>query len=198
MRKRSGSSAPGGRAAASVQRTRRKIEFADIPDPSAAQLKAMRAWAALHLTTNLCQFIAIPVDARVLDQFRKEARQRRVGLPDPHQRRYGSACSQGRCVGLKVHLHQHEDDIIFIRMGTGVATLGDREVPVAAGATIYVPQGQWHGLRNNSQEVLGMTAIYSPAGFEQIFQDRLLHPNRTPADAEAVRKKHGIVYRDRP
>ena len=53
-------------------------------------------------------------------------------------------------------------------MGTGVATLGDREVPVAAGATIYVPQGQWHGLRNNSQEVLGMTAIYSPAGFEQI------------------------------
>ena len=98
---------------------------------------------------------------------------------------------------IRVHLHQHEDEIIFIRMGTGVATLGDREVPVAAGATIYVPQGQWHGLRNNSQEMLGMTAIYSPAGFEQIFKDRLLHPNRTPADAEAVRKKHGIVYRDR-
>ena len=33
-----------------------------------------------------------------------------------------------------------------------------------------------------------MTAIYSPAGFEQIFKDRLLHPNRTPAEAAAVRK----------
>lgn len=98
---------------------------------------------------------------------------------------------------IRVHLHQHEDEIIFIRMGTGVATLGDREVPVAAGATVYVPQGQWHGLRNNSDDMLGMTAIYSPAGFEQIFKDRLVHPNRTPADAEAVRKKHGIVYRDR-
>ena len=99
---------------------------------------------------------------------------------------------------IRVHLHQHEDEIIFIRIGTGIATLGDREGPVAAGAAIYVPRGQWHGLRNNSQEMLGMTAIYSPAGFEQIFKDRLLHPNRTPADAEAVRKKHGIVYRDRP
>jgi mannose-6-phosphate isomerase-like protein (cupin superfamily) len=98
---------------------------------------------------------------------------------------------------IRVHLHQHEDEIIFIRMGTGVATLGDREIPVAAGATVYVPQGQWHGLRNNSQDVLGMTAIYSPPGFEQIFKDRLLHPNRTPAEAESVRAKFGIVYRDR-
>jgi len=99
---------------------------------------------------------------------------------------------------IRVHLHSNEDEIIFIRMGTGVATLGDREVPVAAGATVYVPQGVWHGLRNNSQDMLGMTAIYSPAGFEQIFKDRLLHPNRTPAEAAAVRKKHGIVYRDGP
>jgi len=55
-------------------------------------------------------------------------------------------------------------------MGSGLATLGDREVPVAAGAAIYVPQGQWHGLR---------TTI------------------RTTADAAALRKKHGIVCRDR-
>jgi mannose-6-phosphate isomerase-like protein (cupin superfamily) len=99
---------------------------------------------------------------------------------------------------IRVHLHQNEDEIIFIRMGSGVATLGDREVPVAAGATVYVPQGVWHGLRNNSQDMLGMTAMYSPTGFEQIFKDRLLHPNRTFAEAESVRKKHGIVYRDRP
>lgn len=98
---------------------------------------------------------------------------------------------------IRVHLHQHEDEIIFIRMGTGIATLGDREVPVGPGATVYVPQGVWHGLRNNGQETLGMSAIYSPPGFEQAFKDRLLHPNRTPAEAEASRKKHGIVYRDR-
>ena len=97
---------------------------------------------------------------------------------------------------IRVHLHQREDEIIFIRMGSGIATLGDREVPVSAGATVYVPQGVWHGLRNNSKELLGMSAIYSPPGFEQAFKDRLLHPNRTAAEAEESRKKHGIVYRD--
>jgi mannose-6-phosphate isomerase-like protein (cupin superfamily) len=97
---------------------------------------------------------------------------------------------------IRVHLHQREDEVIFIRMGSGVATLGDRQVPVSAGATIYVPQGVWHGLRNDAKETLGMSAIYSPPGFEQAFIDRLLHPNRTAAEAEESRKKHGIVYRD--
>jgi mannose-6-phosphate isomerase-like protein (cupin superfamily) len=97
---------------------------------------------------------------------------------------------------IKVHLHQREDEIIFIRMGSGVATLGDREIPVAAGATVYVPQGVWHGLRNNGQDTLGMSATYSPPGFEQAFKERLLRPNRTPAEIEADRKKHGIVYRN--
>jgi mannose-6-phosphate isomerase-like protein (cupin superfamily) len=96
---------------------------------------------------------------------------------------------------IKVHLHQHEDETIYIRNGSGVATLGDREIPVTAGATIYVPQGVWHGLRNNGSEILGMSAVYAPPGFEQSFKDRLLHPNRTPAETEAHRKKFGIVYK---
>jgi mannose-6-phosphate isomerase-like protein (cupin superfamily) len=96
---------------------------------------------------------------------------------------------------IRVHLHQREDEIIIIRMGNGIATLGDREFAVAAGATLYVPQGIWHGLRNSGQDTLGMSAIYSPSGFEQIFKQRLLRPNRTPAEIESDRKKHGIVYR---
>ena len=81
-------------------------------------------------------------------------------------------------------------------MGRGMATLGDREVPVGPGATIYAPQGVWHGLRNTGDSTLGMNAIYSPPGFEQAFKDSL-RPNRTQAEIEANRKKHGIVYRDR-
>jgi mannose-6-phosphate isomerase-like protein (cupin superfamily) len=96
---------------------------------------------------------------------------------------------------IRVHLHQREDEIIVIRMGSGIATLGDREVPVTAGAMIYVPQGVWHGLRNSGAETLGMSAIYAPPGFEQSFKERLLRPNRTQAEIEADRKKHGIVYR---
>jgi uncharacterized protein (DUF4415 family) len=79
MRKRSGSSARGGRAAASVRRTRRKIDFSDIPDSSAEQLKTMRRVGRPPLGDEPRQLIAIRVDAGVLDQFRKEARRRRVG-----------------------------------------------------------------------------------------------------------------------
>jgi uncharacterized protein (DUF4415 family) len=79
MRKRSGSSARGGRAAASVRRTRRQIDFSDIPDSSAEQLKAMRRVGRPRLGDEPRQLIAIRVDPGVLDQFRKEARRRRVG-----------------------------------------------------------------------------------------------------------------------
>ncbi len=79
MRKQSGSSARGGRAVASVRRTRQKTDFSDIPDSSAAQLKTMRRVGRPPLGDARRQLIAIRVDAGVLDQFRKEARRRRVG-----------------------------------------------------------------------------------------------------------------------
>ena len=79
MPKRSGSSARGGRAVESGRRTRQPIDFSDIPDSSAAQLKAMRRVGRPPLGDEPRQLIAIRVDAGVLQQFRKEARRRRVG-----------------------------------------------------------------------------------------------------------------------
>ena len=79
MRKRSGSSARGGRAVGSARRTPRQIDFSEIPDSSADQLKAMRRVGRPLLGEEPRQLIAIRVDAGVLDRFRKEARRRRVG-----------------------------------------------------------------------------------------------------------------------
>jgi len=79
MLKRSGSSARGARAAVNVRRTRRQIDFSDVPDSSAEQLKAMRRVGRPPLGDEPRQLIAIRLDAGVLDQFRKEARRRRVG-----------------------------------------------------------------------------------------------------------------------
>ena len=79
MRKRFVSSARGARVVASARRTQRKIDFSDIPDSSARQLKAMRRVGRPPLGDEPRQLIAIRVDSGVLDQFRKEARRRRVG-----------------------------------------------------------------------------------------------------------------------
>ena len=79
MPKRSGSSARGGRAGASVRRTRRKIDFSDIPDSFREQLAAMRPVRRPPLGKEPRQLIAIRVDPSVLESFRQEARRRRVG-----------------------------------------------------------------------------------------------------------------------
>ena len=79
MPKRSGSSVRGERAAASARRTRRQIDYSDIPESSPDQLKGMRRVGRPPLGDEPRQLIAIRVDARVLESFRKEARRRRVG-----------------------------------------------------------------------------------------------------------------------
>ena len=79
MPKRSGSSVRGGRAAGNARRTVRKIDYSDIRDSSPKQLKAMRRVGRPPLGDEPRQLIAIRVDPRVLELFRKEARRRRVG-----------------------------------------------------------------------------------------------------------------------
>ena len=69
----------GGRAVASARRTTRKIDFSDIPEASNAQLSAMRRVGRPPLGDAPRQLIAIRVAAGALQQFRKEARRRRVG-----------------------------------------------------------------------------------------------------------------------
>jgi len=79
MSKRSASSARGVRAGESARRTARKIDFSDTPEASATQLGAMRRVGRPPLGDTARQLIAIRLDAKVLAQFRKEARRRRVG-----------------------------------------------------------------------------------------------------------------------
>jgi len=62
-----------------ARRTTRKIDFSDIPEASNGQLSAMRRVGRPPLGDAPRQLIAIRVDAGVLQQFRKEARRRRVG-----------------------------------------------------------------------------------------------------------------------
>jgi uncharacterized protein (DUF4415 family) len=79
MPKRSASSAHAARAGASARRTTRRIDFSDIPEASEPQLQGLRRVGRPPLGDTARQLIAIRVDARVLEQFRKEARRRRIG-----------------------------------------------------------------------------------------------------------------------
>lgn len=79
MPKRSGSSVRDRRAVGNARRTARKIDFSDIPEASAEQLKAMRRVGRPPIGDEPRRLIAIRLDPSVLESFRKEARRRRVG-----------------------------------------------------------------------------------------------------------------------
>ena len=79
MPRKSVSSARGVRAGVNARRTTRPLDFTDIPEASATQLRTMRRVGRPPLGETARQLIAIRVDAGVLEQFRKEARRRRVG-----------------------------------------------------------------------------------------------------------------------
>ena len=79
MESRDQRAARGVRVVANARRTARKIDFSDIPDSLPEQLKAMRRVGRSPPGDEPRQSIAIRVDPGVLDEFRKEARRRRVG-----------------------------------------------------------------------------------------------------------------------
>jgi mannose-6-phosphate isomerase-like protein (cupin superfamily) len=102
---------------------------------------------------------------------------------------------------IPVHLHQREDEIIFLHSGQGLVTLGEERVPSTAGAMLYAPRGVWHGIQNTGTEVITWCAIWSPAGFEQYFKEVGTPPGegqRAPSAEElaAAARKYGMVFRD--
>ncbi len=80
MKRRSASSARDAQVVKKGPRTRasRQVDFSDIPEASGEQLRAMRRVGRPPLEAPR-RLIAIRVDPDILDQLRKEARQRNVG-----------------------------------------------------------------------------------------------------------------------
>jgi uncharacterized protein (DUF4415 family) len=81
MTRASVSSARAGRAAKSVRPTRRRrgIDFSEIPEVSAAQLRAMRRVGRPPLGAEPRRLIAIRIDPAVLAAVRREAKRRGLG-----------------------------------------------------------------------------------------------------------------------
>jgi quercetin dioxygenase-like cupin family protein len=101
---------------------------------------------------------------------------------------------------IPIHKHGREDEIIFIHSGEGTMTLGEERIAVKNGATVFVPQGVWHGLENSGTEMLVMLWVFSPSGFEQYFRDIGVKPDekllsRTNEQWHAVDAQHAITYR---
>jgi mannose-6-phosphate isomerase-like protein (cupin superfamily) len=102
---------------------------------------------------------------------------------------------------IPIHLHRNEDELIFLHTGTGLVTLGERQVPSTAGAVLYAPKGVWHGIENTGDSVLTWCAVWSPPGFEQFFRETGVSPGSvrpypTPDQIAESARKYGMVFKN--
>lgn len=101
---------------------------------------------------------------------------------------------------IPVHLHENEDELIFIQGGEGEARLGDARIPIRAGSLLFVPRGTWHAGQNTGTSVMHWLAIYSPSGFEGYFLEIGSRtkdgapPRLTMEQMQALDQKYGIRY----
>jgi quercetin dioxygenase-like cupin family protein len=126
----------------------------------------------------------------------------KVTVPPPAQGRFAMIVQEmAPSSRVPIHLHEREDEIIYIQRGTGRATVADQTVTLRAGSMLYVPQNTWHGGENTGGETLVWVAIYSPSGFEGYFREIGFGPNGEPPpslgpeEREARDRRYGIRYR---
>lgn len=99
--------------------------------------------------------------------------------------------------GVDIQLHRHlvADEILFIHRGSGVVSLGGRESPVSAGATVYIPRNVSISARNTGSEPLGVAFIFSKPGFEELMRDNSVLEGQpvipmTPEERDRIRERH--------
>jgi mannose-6-phosphate isomerase-like protein (cupin superfamily) len=98
--------------------------------------------------------------------------------------------------GISMHMHKNEDEVLFIHSGSGIGIVGNERKSISAGSTLYIPQGTWHAVNLQSDE-MKILWIASPPHFAE--QQREIGAKTSPGgrisskDLNAIVSKHGYV-----
>ena len=102
-------------------------------------------------------------------------------------------------VGIPVHMHENEDEVLFVHAGSGVAVVGGQRKEVGRGDTVFIPYGVWHGVETRG-EAVELLWVVTPPGLEDFFRETGAPPGTspralTPAQLEDVGRKHGVRFK---
>lgn len=96
---------------------------------------------------------------------------------------------------IPVHSHDGYEEIIFIHSGDAVVRLGEEEIPVEEGTTIFIPPGAWHAVGNHGDADTKMLFIFPETNMAEFF--RALgkpkdgdHPELTSEQFQEIMKQH--------
>ena len=101
--------------------------------------------------------------------------------------------------GIPLHMHEGEDELLFIHKGGGTATIGDNTSVISEGDTIYVPHGTWHGVKTGDDGI-AILWVVTPPGLESFFREigspKGTAPKAlTPAQIDEIGRKHGTRFK---
>ena len=72
--------------------------------------------------------------------------------------------------GPPLHVHEHEDEVLYVLEGDMRFRIGDDVRPAPAGSFVFVPRGVEHSWQNVGDAQGRMLIVFTPAGMERFFE----------------------------
>ena len=99
--------------------------------------------------------------------------------------------------GVSLHVHQHEDELVYIIDGELEVTLGDQKMSAGAGIMALLPRGIPHGFTNVGNRPSRLLDVILPGKFDNYFVElgklyRVGEPSSEQLDKLA--QQHGVKY----
>jgi len=97
--------------------------------------------------------------------------------------------------GIPLHVHEKEDEVLFVHSGVGIGVVGSQMRNISPGTALYIPQGTWHGIEAQGDE-MEVLWVVSPPEFAEMLRDtnEVLQkkPGKIPeAELATIAEKHG-------
>jgi mannose-6-phosphate isomerase-like protein (cupin superfamily) len=70
---------------------------------------------------------------------------------------------------IREHVHDTQEEIIFVYEGSGIARIDSVEHPIERGSCAYIGQGLKHHFLNPHEEPLSFTFLLIPGGLDEFF-----------------------------
>ena len=78
--------------------------------------------------------------------------------------------------GLKLHLHEHTEELYYVIEGMCRVRFGDDVLELRKGQAVKIPPGTPHRLYNHSSEVVRVAFVLAPAGQDMVVLDEEIPP----------------------
>lgn len=99
--------------------------------------------------------------------------------------------------GVSLHVHEREDELVYVLDGTLEVTLGDQTMTATAGVLALLPRGIPHAFTNVGDTPSRVLDTILPGPFDGYFVEMAaLYSDGEPAaeDVDALSTKYGIRY----